>query len=214
MISCVRTSNADERHINKIECDKTEDFRVAGLCALDTYEALKWRCTLMFVLGKKIMDQMLTCLNHPFAAEFLQRWLLILFLVLTHVCVGDVRVLLSLVCKQAHSSSAARAHRYNCTWKPGVDIQCLPWSPFTEPKACWFLPVWLASLPWEIPVPHPEHWTSWQKARGTAALHSCGYWGCKLWSSPSQGKCLIHRAASLARTCYHWLLKTRVKPEP
>lgn len=112
-----------------------------------------WRCTLMFVLGKKILDQMLTCLNHPFAAEFLQRWLLILFLVLTHVCVGGVRVLLSLVCKQTHSSSAARAHRYNCTWKPGVDIQCLPWSPFTEPKACWFLTVWLASLPWEIPVP-------------------------------------------------------------
>lgn len=48
---------------------------------------------------EKIVNQMLTCLNCPFAAEFLQRWLLIMFLVFTHVCVGGVRVPLSLVCK-------------------------------------------------------------------------------------------------------------------
>lgn len=123
----------------------------------------------MFVLGKKIMDQMLTCLNHPFAAEFLQRWLLILFLVFTHVCVGGVRVLLSLVCKQAHSSSAARAHRYNCTWKPGVDIQCLPWSPFTEPKACWFLPV--CSCQFALGDPSPPSWALDFLAEGM--WHSC-----------------------------------------
>lgn len=147
---------------------------------------------------------MLTCLNCPFAAEFLPK------VIANMVCVCSVHVPFPLcVSTRLFGCPCAEVqlHIEAWSWHLRSLLTSLHWT--------WSLLI-LASLacPGWSQSPHPEHWNSWQKAHGTAALHLCGYWGCKLCSSPTHGKCLVHRAASLAHTCHHWLLKTRVKPEP